>query len=166
VVLILVAAGGYGAWFLYWQQDPGNRQAPPGIEGLTETVDVLYVKMDVQIKTPTWDWNEMKVDIIEHSISRDIQTVPVSILSKYGYWSTTHKGELTVRIKDSSGVISDAFTKSFELTDGYFNLQEEKTIPTDWIKVGQVDSGQYTVEAIIIDDTGDVVETEKITISS
>jgi len=166
IVLILLAVSAYGGWYLYWREDPGNRPIPPGAGGIEETVDVLYVKMDVEITSPTWDWNDMNVDILDHSISRKIETIPMGIMLEPFLFTDTYNGVLTVRIKNSSGVVSDEFSKNFELDEGLIGTQDEVTIPTDWLKVGQVSSGQYTVEARVVDDTGDVVVTDEIIISS
>jgi len=169
IVIIAVGLGGYGVWYGAWQNAPDTVPDPPLVEEVNDRIeggetdteltdakleDGTFARLDVEVSS-TGSWSGLTVDILNHTVEKEEKTAPVSDLAE------EYKGEIVVVTKKDCGVI-DEWTYQFTLGEASEGLRKT----TDWLKLGQMGSGYYTVLVKVYDDDGNIIDTDYITTSA
>jgi hypothetical protein len=162
---LLIAAGMTG-WYFMWVDDPGNFPKPPLPDPIVETGRARFVRSQITVTTPGFQWDSIYLDIEEDSIEKKIEVVPVSTFQTLAYWEETFTGELVVKIEDQDGNVKDQWSRNYEIIEGTWEYQESETYQTDWLFMGRIDSGRYQLIAEIYDETGNLKDSQEISVTS
>lgn len=156
----------YGGWYAVWQSNPSEYPKPPFAESISgeDVIEIKYTRMDVTVETRGWRWDDDTVDIEDYTIETKKEEAPASILDTL-LLDRTIKGEVQVVVK-KDGDVRDSWRKNYEITEGTFEYTASETHTTDWLKMGRINTGQYTILAKIYNEEGEVVNTDEIQVSS